>query len=78
MGGTNAIESTGWVSLTLEDIAKLNPTTIVIVSDSQFEVSKGILSLDIPVISFIHSEVLVPSSRITEVAKELQQKLLAQ
>jgi iron complex transport system substrate-binding protein len=78
MGGTNAIESTGWVSLTLEDISKLNPTTIVIVSDSQFAVSKGILSLDIPVISFIHSEVLVPSSRITEVARELQQQLLAQ
>jgi iron complex transport system substrate-binding protein len=78
LGGTNAIQSSGWVSLSLEDIVALGPSAIVIVSDSVFQVSKGIQSLDIPVISFIHDEVLIPSSRITDVAIALQQKLLTQ
>jgi ABC-type hemin transport system substrate-binding protein len=75
LGGTNALNSSGWITLTLEDIARLQPHAIVVVSDIHFEISKGLKSLNIPVIPFIHEDVLVPSSRIIDVAKALQQKL---
>ena len=78
MGGINAIKSSGWISLSIEDIARLSPSVIVVISDTQFALSKGILSLDIPIISFIHPDVLIPSSRITEVAIALQHKIRAQ
>ncbi len=75
LGGTNALNRSGWITLTLEDIARLHPQAIVVVSDSPFEISKGLMSLNIPVIPFIHEDVLIPSSRIIDVAKALQQKL---
>lgn len=78
MGGANAIETSGWISLSLEDIARLEPSVIVVVSDTHFEVSKGVFALDIPIIPFIHPDVLIPSSRMTDVAIALQHELQAQ
>lgn len=75
LGGTNVLNRTGWITLTLEDIARLRPHALVVVSDSPFEISKGLLSLNIPVIPFIHEDVLIPSSRIIDVARALQQEL---
>jgi ABC-type hemin transport system substrate-binding protein len=76
MGGTNALQKNGWVSLSLEDIAILNPAAILLVSDSNFTVGDGIASLEITVIPFIHEDVLIPSSKIVNVARALQQKLV--
>ena len=76
MGGTNALQEDGWISLSLEDIAILDPVAILIVSDSNFAVGDGIASLEIPVIPFIHEDVLIPSSKIVNVALALQQKLV--
>ncbi|MBC8201110.1 MAG: hypothetical protein H8E86_03610 [Planctomycetes bacterium] len=75
MGGTNALRENGWVSLSLEDIAILNPAAILLVSDSSFTVGDGFASLNITVIPFIHEDVLIPSSKIVNVARALQQKL---
>ena len=75
MGGTNAIQDDGWISLSLEDIVTINPAAILLVSDSNFAVGGGIASLGIPVIPFIHKDVLIPSSKIVNVAQELYRKL---
>jgi ABC-type hemin transport system substrate-binding protein len=78
MGGTNALNDSGWVSLSLEDIARLNPDAILVVSDTPFEPSAALTSLDIPIKTFIHEDVLIPSSRIVDVAQAMQQELSAQ
>jgi len=77
MGGTNALQKSGWVSLSLEDIGRLNPAIIIVVSDS-FISEKAltvIKSLGIEIIPFTHEDVLIPSSRIVDVAKKLQEAL---
>jgi ABC-type hemin transport system substrate-binding protein len=78
IGCVNAIHSSGWLSLSLEDIAKLNPELILVVSDTKMPISNGIHTLDIPVIEFIHKDVLIPSSKIVNVAVKLQEKLESQ
>ena len=75
MGGVNALETNGWSLLSLEDIARLSPARIVIVSDVKPTQHTPIDSLGIPVTFFVHKDVLVPSTRIVEVAQSLQQSL---
>ena len=78
MGCTNALQTDGWVLLSLEDIGKLNPAVILVVSDSPITISRGIRSLDIPVIEFIDDDVLIPSSKIVDMATRLQHALARQ
>ncbi len=78
MGGTNVLNDSGWVSLSLEDIARLNPGAILVVSDTPFEPSAALTSLEIPIKTFIHEDVLIPSSRIVDVAQAMQQELFSQ
>ena len=77
MGVQNAIEQTGWRTLSLEDIVKLQPKCILVVSDTiiQEESLKGIRSLGIQVIPFVHRNVLIPSSQILHVANALQESM---
>ncbi len=78
IGGTNVLETSGWVALSLEDIVALDPAVIVMVSDTSFEVQAGVISLDIPVIQCIHEDILIPSSKIVDVAREFKEKLMNQ
>ena len=77
IGGKNALEASGWLPLSLEDIVNLQPAAILIVSDSSFTIPNGIKTLDIPLIQFIHEDVLIPSSKIVSVAEEFKQKLIS-
>jgi ABC-type hemin transport system substrate-binding protein len=76
IGGTNVLATPGWVSLSLEDIVELNPAAIIMVSDTSISISKSINSLDIPIIQCIHEDVLIPSSKIIDVAHTFKDKLL--
>ena len=73
MGIQNVLEQPGWISLSLEDIGRLQPEAILVVSDSEiFEGSlANVGTLGIRVIPFRHRHVLVPSSSIVDVASEL-------
>jgi hypothetical protein len=71
MGGVNALQTDGWQKLSIEDIARLSPSRIVIVNDVLFTQKSPVESLHIPVITFIHKDVLIPSIRVTKVAKSL-------
>ena len=71
MGGVNALQKDGWQKLSLEDIARLSPSRIVIVNDVLFNQKSPLDSLDIPVIKFVHKDVLIPSIRVAKVAKSL-------
>jgi hypothetical protein len=75
MGTQNALQSDGWVMLSLEDIGKLQPELIVVVSDSAIPESSlvAINSLQIPIAPLVHSDALIPSSKIVDVANALQQ-----
>jgi ABC-type hemin transport system substrate-binding protein len=75
MGTQNALQSDGWVMLSLEDIGKLQPELIVVVSDIAIPESSlvAINSLQIPIAPFVHSDALIPSSKIVDVANALQQ-----
>ncbi len=75
MGGVNALKRDGWQMLSLEDIARLAPSRILIVSDVQSTSIGPVKSLGIPVIQFVHKDVLVPSTRIVQVAQSLQERL---
>jgi ABC-type hemin transport system substrate-binding protein len=78
MGGVNALSTSGWSMLSLEDIARLSPSRIIIVSDVSFTQSSPVESLDIPVTKFVHKDVLIPSTRIVEVAQALHQSMVGQ
>ncbi len=73
----NALNQSLWVSLSLEDIGRLNPKLIVVVSDVAIPEGSliGVRSLGIPVLPFVHKHVLVPSSYIDDVATEFQEML---
>ena len=79
MGLENALERDGWAMLSLEDVAKLNPDRILVVSDTPIkeESVKGIRSLNIPVLLFEHEHILIPSSQVSNVALALQEQLVA-
>ncbi len=70
----NIVEKSGWISLSLEDIGRLKPKAIIVVSDSKMNDSSlvSLRSLGFPVIPFVHKHVLVPSSYVVDVARELQ------
>jgi ABC-type hemin transport system substrate-binding protein len=74
MGVTNALERDGWISLSLEDIGRLNPGTIIVLSDSDIPDSslKWLYSLGVSVIPFVHEHALVPSSYVDDLALEFQ------
>ena len=78
VGVQNAISKEGWISLSLEDIGRLKPDLIIVVSDSKIKNSsvEVLRSLGFEVIPFEHEHVLVPSSYLVEVAKEMQQLVL--
>ena len=75
IGGVNALDSDGWRMLSIEDIVMLSPDRILLVSDSVFTQSSPIEKLGIPVVRFVHKDVLIPSTRIEDVAKALQASL---
>lgn len=75
LGGVNALDSDGWRMLSIEDIVRLSPDRILLVSDSVFTQSSPIEKLGIPVVRFVHKDVLIPSTRIVDVAKALQESL---
>ena len=76
MGSANALQRDGWVSLSFEDMEKLHPAAIVIVADNNLAtIPSGITLLNIPVFLFMHKDVLVPSSKIVDVARELQREM---
>ena len=76
MGGENALHARGWCKLSLEDIARLSPARIVIVSDIQFTNDNPVESLGIPVTKFVHKDVLIPSTRIVQVAHALRTSMV--
>ena len=80
MGGTNALQHDGWVTLSLEDIGKLHPDLIVVVSDSLIPESSlsALKSLQIPITPFVHEDALIPSSKIVDVANSLQEIVSAE
>lgn len=80
MGGKNALQSDGWAMLSLEDIGKLQPELIVVVADSKIPDSSlvAIKSLEIPIAPFVHSDALIPSSNIVDVANALLQLVSAE
>ena len=80
MGCKNALQSDGWVMLSLEDIGKLQPELIVVVADSTIPESSlvAIKSLQIPITPFVHSDALIPSSKIVDVANALQQLVIVE
>ena len=80
MGGTNALQRDGWVTLSLEDIGKLRPELIVVVSDSLISESSliALKSLQIPITPFVHEDALIPSSKIVDVACSLQEIVSAE
>jgi ABC-type Fe3+-hydroxamate transport system substrate-binding protein len=61
--------------LSIEDIVRLSPDRILLVSDSIFTQRSPIEKLGIPVVRFVHKDVLIPSTRIVDVAKALQESL---
>jgi ABC-type hemin transport system substrate-binding protein len=75
LGVENAITKKGWVSLSLEDIGRIKPELIIVVSDSKIKQSslEVLRSLGFEVIPFEHEHVLVPSSYLSEVAEAMQQ-----
>jgi ABC-type hemin transport system substrate-binding protein len=75
MGVENAVTEKGWLSLSLEDIGRLQPSAIIVVSESdeQFVMIENLRSIGIPVIPFTHEHVLLPSSEIVDVAKKMQE-----
>jgi ABC-type hemin transport system substrate-binding protein len=75
MGGVNALKSDGWRMLSIEDIVRLSPDRILLVSDSVFTQNSPIELLGIPVVRFVHKDVLIPSVRIVDVAEALQDQL---
>lgn len=77
MDSQNALLQSGWRTLSLEDIVSLQPACILVVSDSIIyeESIKGIRSLGIPVIPFVHKHALIPSSQISTVAHALQESM---
>jgi iron complex transport system substrate-binding protein len=84
LGGTNAIQSEGWVELTLEDIARMNPQAIVLVlpsvsSDTDATAAAGALAtMDIEaartgrIAALRHRDAQTPSTAVAEVADELR------
>jgi ABC-type hemin transport system substrate-binding protein len=76
IGGVNALKKEGWQMLSLEDIARLSPSRILIVSDTHFTSRSPVESLGIPVIQFVHKDVLIPSTRIVQVAQSLQEQMV--
>jgi ABC-type Fe3+-hydroxamate transport system substrate-binding protein len=75
IGGVNALKKDGWQMLSLEDIARLSPSRILIVSDTPFINRSPVESLGIPVIQFVHKDVLIPSTRILQVTQSLLDQL---
>lgn len=73
IGGVNALEKEGWQMLSLEDIARLAPSRILIVSDVPITSYGSVETLGIPVIRFVHKDVLIPSTRIVHVAQTLHE-----
>ena len=75
MGVENVIKEKGWLSLSLEDIGRLQPKAIIVVSESDLQIVmfENLLSLGIPVLPFTHEHVLLPSSEIVNVAKKMQE-----
>lgn len=75
MGVENVVQQSGWVSLSLEDIGRLQPKAIIVVTDSIINESAltSLRSVGYRVIPFVHEHVLVPSSYIVDVAKKLQE-----
>ena len=71
----NVVRQSGWVSLSLEDIGRLEPKVIIVVSDSEIKESslQSLRSLGIQVLPFVHEHVVVPSSYLSEVAKEFKE-----
>ena len=78
MGVENVVHQSGWVSLSLEDIGRLQPKAIIVVSDSLINEGSlsSIRSVGYRVIPFVHEHVLVPSSYIVDVAKKLQEVII--
>lgn len=86
MGFANAVAVSGWADLTLEDITRIDPDIIIIVSStvdsSQPLVAAGPLGrLDVTAVRegrvgvLSHPEANLPSSAVVEVAEELRQIL---
>ena len=80
LGFSNAIKESGWRMIALEDIARLKPEKILVVSDAPIkeESLKGMHTLGSEVVPFVHKDALIPSSQIVAVANALKKKLLKQ
>jgi ABC-type hemin transport system substrate-binding protein len=89
MGGTNAASGRGWVSLSLEDVVRLNPQAIIIVKPGMKidlkEAAGPLRELQIDanrpdgrrLAALSHPEAFLPSSAISEVAADLRAILRA-
>ena len=80
MGVRNVVHQSGWITLSLEDIGRLQPEAIYVVSDSKINDSslKALRSVGYRVIPFVHEHVLGPSSYIVDVAKKFQEVSIEQ
>lgn len=88
VGGRNAVDGSGWVSLSMEDVVRLNPEAIVIVTyastDRQpdaFELAGPLATLEIDaarnrrIAVVSHPDAFMPCSGVVDVAKELRRIL---
>ncbi len=80
-GCENAMQRTGWVELSMEDVTQLAPDGIVIVDADEQAAAEhlgGVRKLQVPAVQanrvgvLSHGDALLPSSSVVEVAAELR------
>jgi iron complex transport system substrate-binding protein len=88
LGASNVVTSDGWLTLTLEDVARLDPPAIIIVRPDAHdadpvEAAAALARLDIDaarsgrIAVLAHPDALMPCSGIIEVAAEMRDALVA-
>ena len=88
LGGTNAFSMEGWVELSLEDLIRLNPPAIIVLMENETSddiydwLPQRFSQLDIDAIqngrvaALVHKDVMLPSSSVGDVAKEMRRALI--
>jgi len=84
LGGENAIDAEGWVTLSIEDVVRLEPQAIIIVqpgaepSVTYEDVAGPLADIDVPaarngrVAVLRHDDALLPSSAVIDIAETLR------
>ncbi|MGI9014668.1 MAG: ABC transporter substrate-binding protein [Phycisphaerales bacterium] len=83
MGAQNAIDDAGWISLSLEDVAQINPDAIIIISEVHVDVVNEILyTIDTRarknrrIAALVDTDINLPSTSVLNVADALHTILM--